>query len=283
MIGDQAPVDYDLLAEKYKKHRRPDPRIASSIWAHLNGARRVLNVGAGIGSYEPGGCEVVAVEPSDEMISLRSESTATLVRGHAEELPFRTCRFDAAMAVLTIHHWSDIQKGLREIIRVTRGKIVLLTWIGYGSDFWLEDYIPEIRGVDMQLFPTLDELDEILGETIVETVELPHDCTDGFMCAYWRRPEAYLDSGVRKAISTFERIGNVADGLKKLERDLDSGEWERKYGDLLEVRSLDLGYRLVVCDRDRSTRQESGPSLSDRAAGSDPGESLPDGNRRPGM
>ncbi|MFC1889819.1 class I SAM-dependent methyltransferase [Thermodesulfobacteriota bacterium] len=242
-------VNYDLLTEQYKAYRRPDPRIAQALWAHLAGARYVLNVGAGIGSYEPKHCKVVALEPSEEMIALRPASTATVVNGHAEELPFRDCAFDAAMAILTIHHWPDIRKGLSEMLRVTRARVVLLTWVGYGNDFWLADYIPEIRGVDSRLFPTLGELDEMLGHTTVEVVELPHDCTDGFMCAYWRRPEAYLDSGVRKAISTFERIGNVADELAALKRDLDSGAWEQNYGDLLDARSMDLGYRIVVSDR----------------------------------
>lgn len=260
----QLIVNYDQLAEQYKMYRKPDPRIAASIWNHLAGARRVLNVGAGIGSYEPGDCEVFAVEPSEEMISLRSKSTATVIRGNAEHLPFDDRKFDASMAVLTIHHWADKRKGLSEMLRVTVGKIVLLTWVGYGSDFWLEDYISEIRGVDNELFPTLGELDKMLGPTAVETVEVPHDCSDGFMCAYWRRPEAYLDAGARNAISTFARIGDVADGLRKLEYDLDSGAWNEKYGDLLGKQSMDLGYRIVACDR-RSPNQTVKPTARNTA------------------
>jgi SAM-dependent methyltransferase len=241
-------VNYDQLAEQYKIYRKPEPRIAKPIWAHLAGARRVLNVGAGIGSYEPNDCEVSAVEPSEEMISLRSKSAAKVIRGQAEHLPFDNREFDASMAVLTIHHWEDVRKGLREMLRVTEGKIVLLTWIGYGDDFWLEDYIPEIRGVDNELFPALDDLSGILGHIAVETVEVPHDCSDGFMCAYWRRPEAYLDGGARDAISTFSRIGNVTKGLRELESDLASGAWNEKYGNLLGKKNMDLGYRIVACD-----------------------------------
>ena len=258
------PVNYDELAEQYRRYRTPDARIASAIWAHLEGADRVLNVGAGIGSYEPDNCEVLAVEPSEQMITLRRTSTSKVVRGFAESLPFDDGVFDASMALLTIHHWSDIRQGLNEMLRVTSGKVVLFTWIGYGGDFWLEDYISAIRGIDLMLFPTLQELEEILGSVTVDPLEVPHDCTDGFMCAYWRRPRAYLDAGARKAISTFSRVGDIQKGLRKLEDDLDSGKWDKKYGHLLAKQSLDLGYRVVVRDK---TIAQPGAAAESRHAG----------------
>ncbi len=253
-------VNYSALAEAYFRHRMPDRRIASAIGSHLNGADRVLNVGAGIGAYEPNNCEVVAIEPSEKMIAWRPPSTTTVIRGYAERLPFKSLVFEASMAILTIHHWSDIRQGLNEMLRVTRGKIILFTWIGYGEDFWLEDYIPEIHGIDLALFPTLKELEEILGPLTVEPVEIPHDCTDGFMCAYWRRPEAYLNSDVRKAISTFSRIGNIQERLQRLEDDLDSGRWGQKYGHLLLEETMDLGYRVVVSDRESNRQGEKAES-----------------------
>lgn len=240
-------VDYDRLAEHYRNHRRPDPRIAARIQFHIEGAGRVLNVGAGIGSYEPDDCEVVAIEPSHEMLMKRENAKVALAQGVAEALPFGDNVFDVAMGILTIHHWSDIALGLREMVRVSRDKVILITWTGYGNDFWLEDYIPEIVGVDNELFPTLAELDEILGGISVETIEIPYDCSDGFMCAYWRRPEAYLDPGVRNAISTFSRISGIQEGLTKLRNDIDDGIWCKKHKHLLERESLDLGYRLVAC------------------------------------
>ncbi len=239
-------VDYDQLAKQYKVYRRPDPRIAERIRFHVQGAKRVLNVGAGLGSYEPENCEIIAVEPSHEMISGRKKSKAKVIQSVAENLPFGDNAFDVSMAILTIHHWSDIVSGLREMLRVSKNKIVLFTWIGYGSYFWLEEYIPEIRDIDEKLFPRLEELDQILGGISVETVDIPFDCIDGFMCAYWRRPEAYLDPMVRKAISTFSRIPSAQDGLDKLQNDVISGAWHKKYSYLLEKESLDLGYRLVV-------------------------------------
>ncbi|MEE8288616.1 MAG: hypothetical protein V3R25_04285, partial [Nitrosomonadaceae bacterium] len=98
-------------------------------------------------------------------------------------------------------------------------------------------------------FPTLTELESYLGNIKVEVVEIPEDCTDGFMCAYWKRPAAYLDHRVRAAISTFSRMSDNEAGLAKLKDDLESGEWKSKYGQLLEMNSLDLGYRLVVSEK----------------------------------
>jgi hypothetical protein len=138
------------------------------------------------------------------------------------------------------------------MLRVSKEKIVLFTWIGYGSNFWLEDYIPEIVGVDEKLFPTLEELDQILEGILVETIEIPYDCTDGFMCAYWRRPEAYLDPKVRKAISTFSRIHDIQERLNRLQDDIDKGVWRKKYNYLFKKDSLDLGYRLVVHERSKT-------------------------------
>jgi SAM-dependent methyltransferase len=242
-------VDYNQLAKQYKNYRMPDHRIARRIQYHLQNVQCILNVGAGIGSYEPENCEVVAIEPSFEMISKRNNSKALLVQGIAEKLPFKNNIFDCSMAILTMHHWSNVISGLKEMIRVTKYKIVLFTWIGYSNNFWLENYIPEIIGIDIKLFPTINELKQILGNVIVETVEIPYDCTDGFMCAYWRRPEIYLDSNARKAISTFSRIPEIQERLNKLREDIESGIWYKKYSHLLEKESIDLGYRLVISEK----------------------------------
>lgn len=242
------PVNFNQLAEQYRKHRKPDARIAARIQFHIEGAKRVLNVGSGIGSYEPENCDIVALEPSHEMNARRKNANAVMIQGVAENLPFRDNVFDISMAILTIHHWSDIESGLKEMARVSRNRLILFTWIGYGNDFWLEKYIPEIRGVDYKLFPSLEKLERILGNITVETIEIPHDCCDGFMCAYWRRPEAYLDPNVRKAISTFSRIPNIQGRLDRLQYEIENGEWRRKNTHLLEKESLDLGYRLVACE-----------------------------------
>jgi SAM-dependent methyltransferase len=239
-------VLYDTIGVDYASLRRPDPRIAKAIHAHLAGAASVLNVGAGAGSYEPTHLNVTAVEPSAAMIRQRQKSEAVVVQAVAEELPFGDKVFDAAMAILTVHHWSDVQKGLREMRRVTRGKIIILTFDPSASNFWLLDYLPELGTLDQQQTPRMIDFEAVLGPLQRIAVSIPHDCSDGMLCAYWRRPAAYLDPKVRRSISSFWKIGDVSEPLRRLENDLKSGEWERTYSHLRDRESCDFGYHLLV-------------------------------------
>ena len=150
------------------------------------------------------------------------------------------------LAILTIHHWPDRAKGLRELLRTARRHVVLLTWDPSYGGFWLTDYFPEMLEIDRKILPSVEELGRALGRISVTNVPIPHDCSDGFLGAYWRRPSAYLDPRVRSAISTFSKLTDVETGLVRLGDDLQSGEWRRRYGNLLRRSSLDLGYRLVV-------------------------------------
>lgn len=238
-------ASYDAVARHYRDHRRADPRIAVALTRELADARTVLNLGAGVGSYEPSDKELVAVEPSATMSTLRL-NRHPVVRGRAEALPFRDGAFDCAMAVLTIHHWADIERGLDEALRVTTQRLVLLTWVGFTEHFWLLDYLPQIKSTDEPLFPSIDQLEAWMGPVRVVTVPIPFDCTDGFLCAYWRRPEAYLDERIRSAISTFERVQDTEEGLGRLSADLASGVWHERYGDLLKKDEIDFGYRVVA-------------------------------------
>lgn len=237
---------YDTIGINYAELRKPDARIAETIRSALGPARTVLNVGAGAGSYEPADREVTAVEPSIEMIRQRPASSATVVQGRAEELPFDDDSFDASMAVLTVHHWSDQAKGLREMRRVTRGPVVILTYDPAFRGFWLTDYIPELVALDEAQLPPLSTYDQWLGPVAISSVPIPHDCTDGFLCAYWRRPAAYLDPRVRAAISSFWALSDVSQALARLGQDLESGAWAERYSQLLDLDAFDCGYRLVV-------------------------------------
>lgn len=239
-------LTYDTMGVNYAELRKPDPRIAALLHAALGSARTVLNVGAGAGSYEPTGKLVTAVEPSLEMIRQRHAAAAQVVQAHAEALPFADGSFDASMAVLTVHHWSDQGQGLRELRRVTRGPVVILTYDPAFRGFWLADYIPELITLDEARMPPMNMYEQWLGPVTMSPVPIPHDCTDGFLCAYWRRPEAYLDPRVRSAISSFWKMGDVSAGLERLATDLRSGAWKARYGQLMEADALDLGYRLVV-------------------------------------
>ncbi len=237
---------YDSIGHGYVRLRRPDSRIAASILRALDGAASVVNVGAGAGSYEPRDRRVVAVEPSLTMIRQRPAAAAPVVRGSGTALPFRDESFDASLAVLTIHHWPDLARGLRELRRAARRRVVILTHDPAAPWFWLMDYFPEIPERNRRILPSLETLRRELGRTQIFDVPIPHDCSDGFMGAYWRRPAAYLDAAVRSAISMFSMLRDVDSGLSRLARDLDSGEWQRRYGALLEKNELDLGYRVVV-------------------------------------
>ena len=227
--------------------RRADPRIAAAVRAALGPAKTVINVGAGAGAYEPGGLAVTAVEPSAERVRQRPATRpAAVVRGVAEALPFRDNTFDAAMAVLTVHHWHDQARGLAELRRVARGKVVILTIDPAFRDFWLYDYVPGLVDLDAAQMPPLDVFRRALGPVEITPVPIPHDCTDGFLAAYWRRPAAYLDPRVRAAMSSLPALGDVAPALDRLKADLASGAWEKAHGAVLGADTLDCGYRLVV-------------------------------------
>ena len=189
---------------------------------------------------------VTALEPSAEMISQRPPDAGKAFQGVAEALPFPDQSFDAAMAVLTVHHWTDLEAGLREMRRVAKGPLVILTFDPHAPYFWLADYIPEIIELDQPIMPVMSEYGRILGDVDIQPVPVPHDCTDGFLGAYWRRPHAYLDPDVRSAISTFAKLDDITAPLQKLEEDLGSGAWEDRHGDLMERDRLDIGYRLVI-------------------------------------
>lgn len=242
------PALYDKIGIGYSNLRKPDARIAKAIHEALGNAQSILNVGAGTGSYEPADREVTALEPSAEMIEQRPAGSGTAHKGAAEDMPFADNQFDAAMAVLTVHHWTDLETGLLEMRRVTKGRLVILTFDPEAHYFWLADYIPEIIELDQPIMPKMTEYGRILGDVAIEDIPIPHDCTDGFLGAYWRRPHAYLDPIVRASISTFAKLDDVPSSLEKLEQDLATGEWEQRYGHLLAQEYLDAGYRLVVAD-----------------------------------
>lgn len=236
---------YDIIGNNYAELRKPDQRIACIIESALGSAQVVLNVGAGTGSYEPTGRCLIAVEPSREMIRKRSPAAAKAIQASADNLPFDDESFEASMAILTIHHWPDKEAGLREMRRVTRGRIVLLTFDPAHRP-WLTDYLPELAALDEAQMPRMSDYERWLGSVQITPVLVPHDCSDGFLYAYWRRPSAYLDTYIRSGSSSFWAISNAEAGLQDLRRDLETGEWERRYAELLNLDEYDAGYRLVV-------------------------------------
>jgi SAM-dependent methyltransferase len=244
--------EYDSSRSTYAVTRRPDPRIAAQVERALADARTVLNVGAGTGSYEPRDREVTAVEPSATMREQRPPDAVEAIDARAESLPFDDGSFDAAMAILTVHHWDDPAQGLGELRRVARRAVVLTFDPDQSEAFWLvRDYLPEAAALDRERLPPIDAIVGWLGgRATVERVPIPHDCRDGFLGAFWRRPERYIEPAVRPGISTFHELDPdvLERALSRLRNDIESGAWRRRYGGLLSREELDLGYRLVVAD-----------------------------------
>ncbi|MFC6580380.1 class I SAM-dependent methyltransferase [Planomonospora parontospora] len=241
---------YDAIGGAYTATRRTEPRIAAQIWDALGDARTVLNVGAGTGSYEPADRDVTAVEPSAVMRGQRPAGSAPCVAAAAESLPFGDRCFDAAMAVSTVHHWRDPMAGLREMRRVAR-RVVVLTFDtdepGWQDRFWLtRDYLPEFATV-LAGFPPLAAMAGAI-DARVEPVPVPWDCADGLFEAYWRRPAAYLEDHVRRAMSVWAKVGPEAErrAVRNLGDDLGSGRWAERNGDLAALDAADLGLRLLM-------------------------------------
>lgn len=243
-----SPALYDKIGASYNATRQEEPRIAQLIWSALGDASSVANIGAGTGNYEPRDRQVVAIEPSEVMISQRPADAAPVVRGCAERIPLGDKSVDAALEVLSDQHWDDCRQGLAEMKRIARSRVVALTLdFDVGRHFWLtRDYLHEARSFWSRDAPTLVTLAADAAE--LTPVPIPWDCRDGFYLAYWRRPRAYLDPVVRAGISVFHQLdaASVDDAMEHLAYDLATGIWRERYGDLLDLESVDLGLRLAV-------------------------------------
>jgi len=238
---------YEVIGRGYAAGRRTDPRIAARIYTALGAARTVLNVGAGTGSYEPPGRQVVALEPSTLMRAQRPPGAAPCLAAVAERLPFADRCFDAAMSVLSDQHWADPLAGLAEMARVARRVVVLQFDTSDHGRFWLtRDYLPEFAELTMGV-PTLADRAAAIGAWL-EVVPLPWDCADGFFHAYWRRPHAYLRPDVRRATSVWARVGPAAEqrAIRELREDLLTGRWASRNADITGLDQIDLGARLLI-------------------------------------
>jgi SAM-dependent methyltransferase len=243
-------TSYDRIGTGYSKLRRPDPRIAAAIHAALGDAASVVNVGAGAGSYEPDDRWVLAVEPSAVMIAQRPPGSAPAIVASAESLPLADDTVDAAMASMSLHHWSDWRAGVAEMRRVARKRLVLFSWDAEACDFWLtREYIPWLFEWDATRFPTIGQMRDALPGTTIDVVPIPRDCQDGFLGAWWARPEAYLDPEVQRSNSLFAQAPDrerLDRSLERLADDLRSGAWDARHAGLRTRERVDLGYRLFT-------------------------------------
>jgi SAM-dependent methyltransferase len=242
-------VDYEEHGRHYSRGRRTDPRIAARVHAALGGARTVVNVGAGTGSYEPEDRWVLAVEPSATMRAQRPPGAAPAIDALAQALPLDDDAVDAAMACVTIHHWDPQAAGLRELRRVARGPVVILTFELDRLVPWQQDYLQEGLRIERPRFGPVEEVAAALGgRTRIETIPTPADCVDGFFEAFWNRPEALLDPQVRASQSMWPLLGEGVEEriVASLAADLDSGAWDKAHGHLREMDSYEGSLRLVI-------------------------------------
>jgi SAM-dependent methyltransferase len=248
--GSAGDANYGVIGRGYISYRQPEPAIAARIEQALGHARSVLNVGAGAGSYEPLDRDVTAIEPSASMRAQRPAHRVVARDGVAEDLPFPDAHFDASMTTFSIHQWTNPEAGLREMRRVTRGPVLILTCDPeLVPRFWLNDYAPEMVAVEARRYPAFDRIAAALGGTTIDhPVPIPLDCKDGFNEAYYGRPECLLDEGARRANSAWSFVDRETDALSvdRLRRDLEDGTWDARHGHLRTQPEFDGALRLIV-------------------------------------
>jgi SAM-dependent methyltransferase len=244
-------VDYERHGRTYARHRRADPRIAARIHAALGDARTVLNAGAGTGSYEPRDRWVLAVEPSATMRAQRPAGAAPAIAARAESLPLDDQAVDAAMACVTIHHWEPPWVGLAELRRVSRGPVVIFTFELEYLPAWQQEFLREGLDSERPRFPAIEDIASALGgRTRVERIPTPGDCVDGFFEAFWRRPEALLDPGIRSAQSMWRLLDPGVEEriVERLAAALSSRAWDAEHGHLRGQDSFEGALRLVISE-----------------------------------
>jgi SAM-dependent methyltransferase len=248
--GSAGDADYGRIGSDYAAYRQPEPAFEAAIAASLGDAQTVLNVGAGAGSYEPTNRDVTAVEPSASMRAQRPASRVPAVDATAEALPFPDDTFDAALTTFSVHQWGDLELGLAELRRVTRGPVVVLTCDPALLDrFWLVEYAPEVIATEARRYPATDRIASALGgRTTIRTLPIPLNCVDGFGEAYYGRPERLLEPGARLANSAWSFVGPDVEwrAAEQLAADLSSGRWDERHGQLRTAPTFDGSLVLIV-------------------------------------
>lgn len=250
--GSAGDANYGVIGAGYTAYRQPEPAIAAQIEQALGTARTVLNVGAGAGSYEPRDRDVTAVEPSASMRAQRPADLAPAIDAVAEALPFPDGHFDASMTTFSIHQWKNLEAGLADMLRVTRGRVIILSCDpDLVQRFWLNDYAPEVLATEARRYPALGRIRTLLGgQTRADPVAIPFDCRDGFNEAYYGRPERLLEAGARAANSAWSFVGDPARAgyVAHLQRALEDGSWDARHGALRRQAAFDGSLRLIIAE-----------------------------------
>jgi SAM-dependent methyltransferase len=248
--GSAGDANYGAIGSGYSSYRQPEPRIAACIDTALDQARTVLNVGAGAGSYEPVDREMTAIEPSASMRAQRPSHLVIARDAVAEALPFPDGCFDASMATFSVHQWTALDAGLREMRRVTRGPVLILTCDpDLVQRFWLNSYAPEVLATEARRYPAIDRISAVLsGAMRIVPISIPLNCKDGFNEAYYGRPERLLEEAARLACSAWSFVSpaTITTFVDHLRRDIKDGTWDAGYGYLRTQPEFDGSLRLLV-------------------------------------
>lgn len=248
--GSAGDANYGAIGQHYARYRQPEPLIEALILDALADASTILNVGAGAGSYEPRGRHVTALEPSASMRAQRPADLSVAIDGVAENMPFPDQFFDAAMATFTVHQWADLEAGLSEMRRVTRGPVVILTCDPEEVQaFWLNEFAPEVLAAEARRYPAISRLKAGLGgQADVHPVPVPFNCRDGFNEAYYGRPEMLLNEAARLSCSAWSFVTpeTATEYVRTLKASLEGGDWDRRFGQLRSLPAYPGSLRLLV-------------------------------------
>jgi ubiquinone/menaquinone biosynthesis C-methylase UbiE len=252
---------YDRIGVGYNLTRQADPYLLGRMFEFLNpvAGGKYLDIGCGTGNYTIAlaaeGMNFVGIDPSQEMLEkakLRSDAVEWRY-GKAEALPFADASIDGILASLTIHHWQDVDAGLKEAGRVLKpgSHLVIFTATPKQMEgYWLSHYFPKMIRESGAMMPTLEAIlnsFEAAGLQLVATENyfVQPDLKDLFLQSGKHNPRLYFDEQVRKGISSFAAVAHaeeVKTGLARLALDIDSGavdaviaQYECDEGDYLFV------------------------------------------------
>ena len=252
---------YNSIGKNYNATRQSDPRIVARLidLLDLPLGSRIADVGAGTGNYSraiaDAGYEVVAIEPSAVMRNqAKPHERVSWIAGSAEQIPLEDRAVDGVVVMLALHHFKDLEQGLKELNRITTRKMVLFAFEQAKiPEFWLTDYFPYFVRDTLATFPSTQEIARSLrqiGQKEVAIVPylLPRNLGDLFAASGWCQPEIYLSDRVRQGISSFAKMSanELEAGLDRLQAELGNGVWSEKYGYLLRQSEYDAGYRIIV-------------------------------------
>ena len=236
---------YDTIGANYNLTRRADPYIAGRLLYFLDPQKngRYLDVGCGTGNYTialaNAGLHLFGIEPSLEMLNdaRRRHAGIFWLQESAEQINIDDESFAGAIATLTIHHWTDIQQGFKEIARILKwgGKFVLFTTTPVQMEgYWLNHYFPQMLQASIAKMPSFELVTDALDVAgfEIKTTEkyfIKDDLQDKFLYCGKNDPAVYLDEIVRKGISSFAALANKAEvnhGIARMRHDLKTGGFE---------------------------------------------------------